>query len=269
MQALNALSVAAAIGRRMGAEVKKGVRAVNPDVWREFAVVSTLAYTLAIPKREKIEDRAPDGYPPLILVHGLGGNRGGWTPLRWYLRMNGRRRIYAFGFEKGKLEDVAVKLNEFIQEVLLVTGEKEVDIIAHSLGGLISRYAIQNLGLDKCVGTFVAIATPHQGTYAAQYANTDKILAMRPDAEFIRKLNALKFPVGIRFMTVGSDRDIYVIPFDSMTHPDAKNVFIPGLSHSQHLMSCKVFRAVMRFLDAPHACFDGVEREPACETAGE
>ncbi len=269
MQAIKVLSYATAIGRRIGGEVKKGLQAVNPDVWREFAVVSTLAYTLAIPKREKIEDRAPDGYPPLILVHGLGSNRGSWTPLRWYLRMNGRRRIYAFGFEKGKLEDIAVKLDEFIRDVLSVTGEKEVDIIAHSLGGLISRYAIQNLGLDKRVGTFIAIATPNQGTWAAQYANTDKILAMRPDAEFILNLNAQKFPAHIRFMTVGSNRDIYVIPFDSMAHPDAKNVFIPGLSHSQHLMSCKVFRTVTRFLDAPHVSFDGVAREPACETAGE
>ncbi len=269
MQAVDFLRLAKAAGRKIGAEVKKGAQSVNPDVWREFAVVSTLAYTLAIPKREQIASKPPDGCPPLILVHGLGGNRGAWTPLRLYLRMNGRRRIYAFGYEAGKVENIAVEFAEFVREVMRATGEGRVEIVSHSLGGLISRYAIVNLDLAQHVQTLITLATPNQGTYAAQYANTDKTLAMRPDSEFMRDLSAKTFPKHIRFMTVASDRDIYVIPHESMAHADAENVFIPGLSHSQFLMSCKVFRIVYRFLEAPHIDVSYAKNKPAWQIQGE
>ena len=159
--------------------------------------------------------------------------------------MNGHRRTYAFGYEDGTIEDHAGDLKDFVDSILRTTGETRVDVVAHSLGGIISRYAIQRLGLRGTVRTLVTMATPHQGTYAAQYANTTLTRSLRPTSEVIRDLNAedlADYPM--RFFSIFSDRDVYVVPAEGMTHPGAENLFLPEVSHSQYLVSPQVFRVV-------------------------
>jgi hypothetical protein len=55
----------------------------------------------------------------------------------------------------------------------------------------------------------------------------------------------------MRFFSIFSNRDVYVVPAELMTHPDAKNVFLPDLSHSQYLVSPKVFQLVASCLTRP------------------
>lgn len=57
-------------------------------------------------------------------------------------------------------------LKDKIDQVLAQTGAEKVDIVAHSMGGLLSKYYIEHYGKDK-VDKFVDIATPHLGTPSA------------------------------------------------------------------------------------------------------
>ncbi|HPM77002.1 MAG TPA: alpha/beta fold hydrolase [bacterium] len=230
-------------------EAGKGLRRtlakVNPDVWREALFTTAQAYSLVLPRREQVIDRGPDDYLPVILVHGLGGNRGGWLPLRWYLRLMGHRRLYAFGYEEGAVAELAAGLAEFIEQVRRETGQDRVDIVAHSLGGLVARYAIQRLGFGPHVRTLITMATPHRGTYAAQYADTPITRELRPDSSLLAELNGddwQRYPT--RLVTVYSDRDIYVVPAEHMVHAQAERVLLPGISHTQYLVSPEAFRAV-------------------------
>ena len=54
-------------------------------------------------------------------------------------------------------------LKDKIDEILQKSGSGKIDIIAHSMGGLISKYYIKNYGLGK-VDKFIDIATPHLGS---------------------------------------------------------------------------------------------------------
>jgi len=246
------IEVLAAIGKGakfLGCTIGRQFKKVNPDVYRELAFVSMSSYSLVLPKREKVVDRGSDGFLPVVLVHGLGGNRGAWWPLRLFLRLQGHRRLYAFGYEDGTVEELAQRLKSFVEEVRQVTGVAQVDIVAHSLGGLIVRYAIQRLDMAHSVRTFVSMATPHLGTYAAQYANTPLTLAIRPDSRILCDLNRddmKNYP--IRFVTIFSNRDVYIVPNEMMMHPHAENIFVPNVSHSQHLVSPPVFRKVAQCL---------------------
>ena len=252
MRDLGSVETIGRAGKRIGREIGRLFEKVNPDVWRELGYVTLSSYSLLLSRREQIVDRGDDGLVPVVLVHGLGGNRGAWWPLRLYLRMNGHRRIYAFGYEDGTIEGHAGDLKGFVESILKTTGEQKVDIVAHSLGGIISRYAIQRLGLSGTVRTFVTMAAPHQGTYAAQYANTKLTRSIRPESDVIRDLNAddpAAYPM--RFFSIYSDRDVYVVPAEGMTHPGAENIFLPDVSHSQYLVSPQVFRVVASCLGNP------------------
>jgi pimeloyl-ACP methyl ester carboxylesterase len=243
--------------KKIGAGIGRLVDKVNPDVWRELGYVTVSSYSLILPRRELVVDRGADGFLPILLVHGLGGNRGLWWPLRLFLRMNGHRRVYAFGYEDGTIERHAEDLKGFVDQVLQTTGEAQVDIVAHSLGGLISRYAIQRLGLSERVRTLVTLATPHQGTYAARYANTTLTRSLRPNSDVIQDLNGddlAGYPM--QFFSIYSNRDVYVVPLEGMTHPAARNVFLPDVSHSQYLVSPQVFRVVASCLSTENPIAD-------------
>ena len=58
--------------------------------------------------------------------------------------------------------------------ILEETGAGKVNIIAHSKGGLDSRYAISKLGMAPFVASLTTINTPHRGCEFADYL-LDKI----------------------------------------------------------------------------------------------
>ncbi len=57
---------------------------------------------------------------------------------------------------------ILTSLKDRVDEILLQTGAEKVDIVAHSLGGLLTKYYIKHFGEDK-VDKFVDIGTPHFG----------------------------------------------------------------------------------------------------------
>ena len=269
MRDIDSLQAIGGFAKKVFTGMGRVLERVNPDVWHELGYVAMSSYSLLLPRREEVVDRGKDGFLPVVLVHGLGGNRGAWWPLRLFLRMNGHCRVYAFGYEEGTVEGHAQNLKRFVKDVLRATGEGQVDIVAHSLGGILSRYAIQRLGLKGKVRTLVTMATPHQGTYAAQYANTTLTRSLRPGSEVIRALNADDVAgIPMRFVSLYSNRDVYVVPAEAMTHPAAENVFLPDVSHSQYLVSPQVFRLLASCLNRP-AGADGrdrlVSRSPPCQ----
>lgn len=241
--------LAGSAAKRVGTEVGNLAAKVNPDVWHELSYTSLAAYSLLLPKRERIFDRGQDDFPPVILVHGMGSNRGTWWPFRLFLMVNGHRRVYAFGYEDGTVEQHAEDLKSFVNQVQEVTGEARVDIVAHSLGGVIARYTIQRLELAGSVRTLVTLASPHRGTYAARYANTRLTRALCPESALLRDLNEDDLSrLEIRFVTLHSNRDVMVMPREAMTHPNAENLFVPDLSHTELIFSPKVFRIVSSYL---------------------
>ena len=66
-------------------------------------------------------------------------------------------------------------LKDKVDQVLAQTGAQKVDIVAHSMGGLLAKYYIEHYGQGK-VDKFVDIATPHLGA-----PNTLKTLVFGDD----------------------------------------------------------------------------------------
>jgi triacylglycerol lipase len=66
------------------------------------------------------------------------------------------------------VRDAATELATEIDRVVAETGAERVNLIAHSKGGVDSRYAITLLGRAPKVASLTTISTPHHGTgYAA------------------------------------------------------------------------------------------------------
>lgn len=68
----------------------------------------------------------------------------------------------------GTVENNAFQLKEEILNILKKEGAEKVNIIAHSKGGLDSRYMIHELNMDKYVASLTTLSTPHHGSKTSE-----------------------------------------------------------------------------------------------------
>lgn len=104
---------------------------------------------------------------PLLLVHGVffRDNKllNYWGKIPNELSINGAAVFYANQQSALSVKDSAAEIVKRIEEICAETGAEKVNIIAHSKGGLDSRYAITYLGADKRVASLTTVNTPHRG----------------------------------------------------------------------------------------------------------
>ena len=110
---------------------------------------------------------------PILLVHGVFFRDSKllnyWGRIPKELEDNGATVFYGNQESALSVKDSAKQLAYRIRYVLDKTGAEKVNIIAHSKGGLDSRYAISKLGMDECVASLTTINTPHRGCEFADY----------------------------------------------------------------------------------------------------
>ena len=138
---------------------------------------------MLVPK-SAIEAQAAKGSKrPLLLVHGLGGHPGNFTALEAKLRLAGIGQIYRVDLRWAKtMREGASKLQILIEDILAVNGCSEdckVDIVAHSMGGVMVRTAMLNTVVAERVAKVITLGSPHHGSHLAWYLSR----AVGPGAE--------------------------------------------------------------------------------------
>ena len=105
---------------------------------------------------------------PVLLVHGMcvrdSEKFSSWGRIPRALSDMGIKVFYGHQDGLSDIESNANHLKDRIDEILLETGAEKVNIIAHSKGGLDSRFAISRLGAGNKVASLTTIATPHNGS---------------------------------------------------------------------------------------------------------
>lgn len=104
---------------------------------------------------------------PIVLIHGVGFRDvrffNYWGRIPKELTRLGAKIYYGNQEGWGTIEYNAQRLREKIQEIIKETNCGKVNIIAHSKGGLDSRYMITKLGMADCVASLTTMSTPHRG----------------------------------------------------------------------------------------------------------
>lgn len=115
---------------------------------------------------------------PLLLVHGVFFRDfrffNYWGRIPAQLIRNGAVIHYGCQQSAASVSACGQELAERIKTIVQTTGCEKVNIIAHSKGGLDSRYAITACGAAPYVASLTTISTPHRGCIFADYL-LDKI----------------------------------------------------------------------------------------------
>jgi triacylglycerol esterase/lipase EstA (alpha/beta hydrolase family) len=181
---------------------------------------------------------------PILLIPGYFSNRAYWLAFARIIRRVGAAQFYTIDPKPmtGDIRELARQVAERVDVILGTTGSAHVNIVCHSMGGLIARYYIEQLqGADK-VGTCVMMGTPHHGTWLSRLGVGTNAKQMRPGSEFLADLNKFEHSdKGVKYVNIYSTFDnMLVPPNNAVLGGNAKNIPIDHVGHLTMLYSPKV-----------------------------
>lgn len=198
------------------------------------------------------------GARPIVLVHGYFQNRVDFVYIAHILRVRGLGPIYAFNYWTfGRVEHAAARLGRFVERVCKEAGADKVDLVCHSLGGLVAGELLRKGGRDaegaplhvrKCA----TIASPHGGVAWPGPIVGKTARVMRRGSRYMRE--SREVPFGVPMLSVYSTFDNVVYPIDtsSLEARSGRDVALPYLGHLAILFDRRAAIAVADFLsDAP------------------
>lgn len=191
---------------------------------------------------------------PIVLIHGYFHNGSAYLLLKHRLQRAGWRHVYSVNLDSTRktIEESGAILKEEVEKILHQTGARRVDIIAHSMGGLVARYYIQFLEGDKVVDRCITLGTPNQGTELYLFAITRCGRQLNPRGQFITKLNHDNLEK-LRYVytaAIWSPYDLMILPSHYASWPnDSEDIPIRSVGHWGLLYSSEVFDVLIRMLN--------------------
>ncbi len=208
-------------------------------------VASLALFPFGIGRTKKRTVRRKD-QRTIVLVHGYLANSSYFFPLRSYLWVSGFRQILSFNYQSSiGIEKSARELRKFLQHH--VRGGR-IDLVCHSLGGLIARFYVQELGGARRVDRCITLGTPHQGTYNAYWIPSRVGRELRPESDLLHRLNSSKAEKErVKYTSIVGESDNIVLPRSHGIYPPDK-VVIPKVGHLGVLFAPSTFQTVAQRL---------------------
>ena len=149
----------------------------------------------------------------------------------------------------GSNRDHAEEIAAAIDSLRVRTGSSEVDIVAHSMGGLATRWYLLRES-EAAVRRVAFIGSPHRGTRSAHLAWGGGRPEMMPDSPFLDTLNTeAPAPSGVEAITIRTVIDTHVVPGESATLPGVVDHEVCCPTHAGLLDDAEVFEIVRSFLE--------------------
>lgn len=202
-------------------------------------------------KRKAFFETIDERHPPVLLIHGYLGTRGSMYILERRLNDDG---VCVFSFNLGSLNVRDIRTSAFlihrkIESILAQTPVKKIDIIGHSMGGLIGLYYVKKLGGHDKVRKLVMMGTPVRGTWAALLGVVTAGLVsasawqLLPNSRFLKELATGPLPQNVQYFTIAAQRD-WICPPSSTSLEGAESLTV-ALGHSSLVMSEDVYRHIL------------------------
>ncbi len=196
--------------------------------------------------------------PPILLLHGFGTSSRVLAPLARHLCRELRRPVVrcalgdALPIHLGDVRRTARRVHDEIERLAARSPFDYVDVVGHSLGGLVAAYLLKCLDRGRRIRRVVTLATPHRGTPLAILGVlllglvSRAVWQMLPGAPLLHEIAAAPVPEGSELIALGSEAD-GVVPHAFaavLPAPRQANARVPGLGHVDFLVSRASFRFV-------------------------
>lgn len=124
-------------------------------------------YARQLLQKERTKEQPCATRYPILLVHGVFFRDTNffnyWGRIPAALTQNGAQIYYGNQPSAASVADCGKLLTERIRQIVVETGCEKVNVIAHSKGGLDSRWAIAMEGAAPYVASLTTVNSPHRG----------------------------------------------------------------------------------------------------------
>ena len=177
---------------------------------------------------------------PIVFMHGVNGSPSNWDTMIQRLIADGWPAEYLYAVEVadpswGCNVDNAQVIKQTVERALAETCQPRVDLVAHSMGTLSSRYYVKNLGGHEVINTYLTLGGMHHGLtsscFAPDFLNVCVWKEICRWGDFVGQLNEdPALPGNCNWVSIYSTAD-ETIPTWSSEVEGAENIVFDGVAH--------------------------------------
>ena len=212
----------------------------DPGVPADLAAEDGIAILDAFESIDACDQPCHEGPRPVILVHGINGSSKDFATMIQRLVADGWPASWIYAFDAkdpswGCNVDNAAALETLAEKAMKETCQSRIDVVAHSMGSMSSRYWIKNLGGQDVVNTYVTLGGMHHGLsspcWAPGFLGVCVWQELCETGAFIAQLNADPATPGkLHWVSIYGTAD-QTVPNDSSHLDGAENIPIDGVEH--------------------------------------
>jgi triacylglycerol lipase len=191
---------------------------------------------------------------PILFVHGWSGSASNWNTMIGRFEKDGYAKsqlsAYSYNTSQSNKVDAEKEVKSHVESLEKATGASKVDIIAHSMGSLNTRWYIKFVaGGEANVDDWVSLGGPNHGTETANLCFSTACTEMRIGSTFLKELNAGdETPGAVNYGTWWSPCDEFIDPDSSVPLSGATNTETACISHLSLLTDETVYKQVREFV---------------------
>jgi triacylglycerol lipase len=157
---------------------------------------------------------------------------------------------YSYNTSTSNKTTAETEVKSRVEALKKATGAAKVDIIAHSMGSLNTRWYIKFVaGGEANVDDWVSLGGPNHGTEFANFCFSTACTEMRVGSKFLAELNAGdETPGAVNYGTWWSPCDEIINPDSSVALSGATNTKTACLSHAALRTDTTVYTQVREFV---------------------
>jgi pimeloyl-ACP methyl ester carboxylesterase len=186
--------------------------------------------------------RAAEGEDVVVLLHGLFATAGVLRPLKARLERDASAHTASFSYVPGPgVERIALRLGALVRA--LPRGVR-LHLVGHSMGGVIMRWFMQELGGDPRVVQTISLGSPFNGTRHARLMPSPCGRDIRPNSKLLARLRQGSARIAVPHLSIAAALDSVVT--ESTFWPVGDRVTIRDCGHNGLLFHPTVASLIVR-----------------------
>ena len=192
-------------------------------------------------------DRSKAKRDTVVIIHGFGGKRLWMQPLSLRFKRDYDVINWSYFSLGGSIDRHASRFAEFLNSI---DAGGKINIVAHSMGSIIARAALQKHRCGK-VNRVVLLAPPNSGSHVARYAGLVLGSICKPISElssaetsYVNQLpNSIEYETGV----IASKFDI-LVPVENTKMDGLSDYRIVNGTHNSLLFSGRIATMANQFI---------------------
>ena len=179
--------------------------------------------------------RASPGEDVVVLIHGFLASAGVFRPLRARLERETGARIATFTHAPGVgIRRIARRLAKLVDRFPDGT---RITVVGHSLGGIVARWYVQEMGGDARVARTISLASPFGGIDVPQlFVGAD----LHAQSTLLRRLRERAHVCGVPHTSIVGEEDSVVVGVETASLGFGEVVVLPKRGHNALLFCDRV-----------------------------